>query len=616
MRRLSPWRLGLLLAAVTGSAHAYTYPEHQLVSARAVTWIGESRQGARELFELVRRVLPYRRLCPGEGLWDPKGQLCFGLADLPALSGDHSANPTTLVERWFASPSDCISYTLPNAVAGITGFGRSWAPASECLHDTATTRLCVSRALQAFRQHDLTQPGTSHDTFQLDDQLLAADGQYLCLAERNRVHFRVPTLLPLDAAVSDTENAVAAYVQYHGEALALAALAATEPGSRRREHALGMAVLLELYSLHFLEDSTAAGHMVTPVEILNLASVNETHDYYNAQGVASALDHSVCQRTDLLSEARRERLQTACSAPNQTARVTGRIRGDRAIADGATADDAEDLTEAVAEVAVATSLNELVLASQLVPLDARALTGPRCPSALEACLQPNADGLAAVRSCEAAWTKLDRGELVRLVGAIYQRGWLAAVPTLPMVTEIAPPRQRMAGYVLPYVSLAGGVPFLRDSATEVTRELAGKGSGSWSLAAGAGWISPPQAMKLTVGAALRYTYGTPSTGSGVYEVGPSLGLFVSFNWGRRSTWRYFASQAAFAVGGGRRGDSSSAGVPDRLATTFELLPIGFDLVETDSSLFRVFLRSGATLGKGGDAGYFVGVLADAPIGFR
>jgi len=125
-----------------------------------------------------------------------------------------------------------------------------------------------------------------------DIQLQRADPAYATRAGKNNVHFllaRTATDIdPLTYARSSIRagselNAMGTYAWYHYSALLKAGRLSREQLSPAERSALARAALAdEAFSLHFLEDSFAAGHVTGTWGDASLRK--GTHDYYNEHG--------------------------------------------------------------------------------------------------------------------------------------------------------------------------------------------------------------------------------------------------------------------------------------------------------------------------------------------
>jgi hypothetical protein len=95
--------LVLRVAAGDEHARAFNYPEHAWITERGIAVLLEADPGARQILATIRRVINSDRLCKGDDLMRLGEPGCFSLADLPALSADHSSTPPALLARWFCA---------------------------------------------------------------------------------------------------------------------------------------------------------------------------------------------------------------------------------------------------------------------------------------------------------------------------------------------------------------------------------------------------------------------------------------------------------------------------------------------------------------------------------
>jgi hypothetical protein len=203
-----------------------------------------------------------------------------------------------------ANLGDAISHSDPGT-----------APPEECGLPTAPTD--VSDFIDTVRRYAVSDGPV--DTSDLDSDLAAIDGDYVCLALQGAHHFRLPEIHGSDAAYVTMPNALGTYSVYHIQALSFAAISAQDVANRERW--LGLAILSETFALHFLQDSAAAGHMVVDYGAMNPASVRATHDAYNETGLSVRIPAALCQRLPATRAATFPRLFAACTNAPSTERV-------------------------------------------------------------------------------------------------------------------------------------------------------------------------------------------------------------------------------------------------------------------------------------------------------
>src|SRR5262249_34088719 len=109
------------------------------------------------------------------------------------------------------------------------------------------------------------------------------DPEYSTRAGSNNAHFLLPRHVDepdryAGEALTGELNAIGLYVLFHTAALQHASGATGSSGPEAR-----LALALEFFGLHFLEDAFAAGHIAGSWG--NAAERKGTHDYYNEHGI-------------------------------------------------------------------------------------------------------------------------------------------------------------------------------------------------------------------------------------------------------------------------------------------------------------------------------------------
>ncbi|HLK39237.1 MAG TPA: hypothetical protein VKU41_20890 [Polyangiaceae bacterium] len=269
-----------------------------------------------EFLKTLPVVLPSSHLCGGSRLLEYAPAGCFALSDVPALAGDHAGTPLLLQWKWFneyLKPQD-PDPPLEVALRTVFGLGRSaYAPATSKGSPPAwaaflryirrySTRPWPVDPICEEGDWDPEAPATrrracsSGDLFPGDVALTAFDSNYVSLAERGHPHFRPGVCGPTRewyAAPRTSDpmnppfNAFAWYADLHAGAAYAARYAGwlKAAGKSGSEYWLGTAVLLEFYSLHFLEDAVAAGHMQMDATTSTNVLLSAVHDMANAEGV-------------------------------------------------------------------------------------------------------------------------------------------------------------------------------------------------------------------------------------------------------------------------------------------------------------------------------------------
>ncbi len=252
-------------------ASAWILPEHAQITAEGTRELSAAEHGVlQELWDVARRGSP-SHLCAGleRAPADEDGAVeCLGFADLPSVAGDHSCSPDELLRE-------------------VTE--ETW------LQNVVEVGNVTERRIRNARSFSARINAWSRSNLLLE----RVDDQYASRATSNEGHF-VPTAppgQPLDAylkeAVQAQEplNAAGLYVAFHLSALRFAAAyaeAKAAPGatgvdaSSRLERLARLALWSEVFALHFLEDSFAAGHTVGTWG--GPALMKGTHDEYSIHG--------------------------------------------------------------------------------------------------------------------------------------------------------------------------------------------------------------------------------------------------------------------------------------------------------------------------------------------
>ncbi len=193
------------------------------------------------------------RLCESAdaGNQGPK-PACIDLAAWPAIAGDHSCSPGEMLRVILES-----DWLL--RVAGVAA--RMGAGLASSKNEAESTNVRVEGDLGLER----------------------TDPEYSTRAGGNNAHFLLPRSVDdpveyAEHALTGELNAIAIYVFFHTAALQHAGRARGADGPEAR-----LALALELFGLHFLEDVFAAGHVAGSWG--NAAERKGTHDYYNQNGL-------------------------------------------------------------------------------------------------------------------------------------------------------------------------------------------------------------------------------------------------------------------------------------------------------------------------------------------
>jgi hypothetical protein len=259
-------RAGALVAALALglgpiSAQAWLYPEHRDIGIAAIARLLPADRATLE--QLWAETLPghpaklCQRMSDGDQGLRPS---CIDFAAFPALSGDHSC-----------SPKDVLEHVLPSD--WILGVARVSAETEAALA-TAHTR---AQRLNAIAASNL--------------KLQVVDPDYATRAGANNAHFLLPrkgddlsAYMAACFAEGAPLNALGLYGLYHVTALSLAQrLAGGGVPAAERAATARKVLALEGFSLHWLQDIYAAGHVVGTWG--SVAWRKGTHDYYSEFGV-------------------------------------------------------------------------------------------------------------------------------------------------------------------------------------------------------------------------------------------------------------------------------------------------------------------------------------------
>ncbi|MCC6623254.1 MAG: hypothetical protein IT385_18490 [Deltaproteobacteria bacterium] len=567
---VTPFVCSLWLALTSRqSAMAFNYPEHAYITEQGLAILLEAHPEAADVLAAIRRVVNSDRMCPAGELFTIR-EGCFGLPDLPALAADHSSSPPALLARWFAmEPGGQLASMMAGLErvnnALLVNVGAAIAHADpgndqppECGEPTAPSS--VRGFIRATRKYRV-KPGLAVPTADLDTDLAAIDADYLCLALNGSHHFRVPNMSLEDAAYAEIPNALGAYTNYHLAALAFARLSAE--GGPDRDRWRGLAILSEMFALHFIEDSVAAGHQVVDYGTLNPASIRATHDHYNHEGLMVRIPERACQAV-LGREARFPRLTSVCwpddGADHDLVWRTGRVRGDGAISRAETIEDPFDVTLELSALLVAESLAEVVDATR------PALVGPvreACIEEVRGCIDP-APGRSLELSCTLRWFETEAcAPRANAVQALRQSR-LAALAMLPTSAERVAPTYIFSGHAL-VLSSSYRISGVDDLGGESLNML------------GVGW-----------------SYTTPPTATGAFTLGvaawlPALRtasvLTGGLGVGMRLDW--LPMEQFFMVGGGATIEVTGIGTEYEHWSSFFFGSIGTEIVNTDTVSFRM-----------------------------
>ena len=260
-RRAGALAATLAVGLAPSFARAWIYPEHRDIGVAAIARLLPADRATLE--RLWADALPGypAKLCQPMSAGDQGlAPSCIDFSAFPALSGDHSC-----------SPKDVLEHVLPSD--WILGVARVSA---ETAADLASAKT---------RAQELNAVATSNLKLQV------VDPEYATRAGSNNAHFLLPRrgdelnqYLVDCFAQGAPLNALGLYGLYHITALGLAQrLAAGEVPAAERAATAREVLALEGYSLHWLQDIYASGHVVGTWG--SVAWRKGTHDYYSEFGV-------------------------------------------------------------------------------------------------------------------------------------------------------------------------------------------------------------------------------------------------------------------------------------------------------------------------------------------
>jgi hypothetical protein len=250
---------GLML---TSTASAWIYPEHRDITFMAIRKLDPGRHAVLDKLWVEAR-LGYESRLALEAADSTQGEksTTIDYASWPAIAGDHSVSGADLLHNVLETP-----WILE--VAHITSRLKNRMAAS----DSRSSRINYLR--------------------NSDIELQRADPEYATRAGKNNVHFLLArkatdidtwTYIKSSVRAGSELNAMGTYAWYHYSALLKVARLSREQLSPADRAALARAAMAdEAFSLHFLEDSFAAGHITGTWGDASLRK--GTHDYYNESG--------------------------------------------------------------------------------------------------------------------------------------------------------------------------------------------------------------------------------------------------------------------------------------------------------------------------------------------
>jgi hypothetical protein len=261
--RLLPALL-LVLATLPNLASAWVYPEHRDIMLRGIQKLNPHRKALLDTLWAAARIGYESRLSitPADFTSDENpGTIDY--AAWPAIAGDHSVSAANML-------SNVLESNWILKVAAVS------ARLKTELSDAGAER---HDRINALRRSDIS--------------LLRVDPEYVSRAGANNVHFLIARPYAETDEQSYVEtclgtgcelNAMGAYAWYHLSALQKAYRLSQGNLTGDEAHSLARAALAdEAFSLHFLEDVFASGHVAGTRG--DASQRKGTHDYYNEHGL-------------------------------------------------------------------------------------------------------------------------------------------------------------------------------------------------------------------------------------------------------------------------------------------------------------------------------------------
>jgi hypothetical protein len=249
-----------LLAFAAPAARGWLYSEHRAITARGIEDLEPKRRGQLDRLWQEARAGYETRLCEQPDAGDQgREPACIDLSAWPAIAGDHSCSPRTMLEAILES-----DWILP--VAGVSSRTRAKILAAKNENQRRNAQVNGDLGLERADRDYSTRAGSNNAHF-----LLAREGEdpadYIRAALGRGAEL----------------NAYGLYVLYHVAALHAAATIGDGGQPQSRGATLRRVMALETFALHFLEDAFAAGHIAGSWG--NAAVRKGTHDYYNEHGL-------------------------------------------------------------------------------------------------------------------------------------------------------------------------------------------------------------------------------------------------------------------------------------------------------------------------------------------
>jgi hypothetical protein len=282
--------LALAMCGTVHSAYGWIYPEHRDIAVLAVQGLDPEHKAVFDRFWQEARAGNEQRLCAqGADATQALAPPCIDWAALSGIAGDHSCSSremleTVLTSDWILQVAD-VAAQLKVDLARI--------PVTAPYGMTEGRSNLVADAKRQFAsEKDRAERLNALRT--ADVRLQRVDPQYAFRADTNLAHFLLPrpdTSLDVFAYAqyalkhgSSPLNAGGVYIWFHISALQKASRLAKEQLTPDERRALTRAALVdEAFSLHFLEDMYAAGHVAGSWG--DVSQRKGTHDFYNEHGL-------------------------------------------------------------------------------------------------------------------------------------------------------------------------------------------------------------------------------------------------------------------------------------------------------------------------------------------
>ncbi len=281
----------LLLVSVASPAFAWVYPEHREIGVLAIETLDPEHRAIFERLWREARAGHEDRLC--ENGADPALGLhpdCIDWAAMPAIAGDHSCSSSQMLDtilstEWVLEVA-AVGAQLKANLARIPSVpprpGREGEHRVSDLRRQFESEAARAQRLNALRVSDIAMQSADPEM-----ATRAASNYAHFLLARPTVDFTAEEYLATTLRPGSEISAIGTFGWYHLSAMQKASRLARETLTPPERSALARAVLAdEAFSLHFLEDVYAAGHVAGTWG--DVSQRKGTHDYYNEHGLEVA----------------------------------------------------------------------------------------------------------------------------------------------------------------------------------------------------------------------------------------------------------------------------------------------------------------------------------------